>query len=568
MNKHDQHPMPLVEEAPRIEHRPARRRFFTRVTAATLLMSTGFSIAARAAGTPAPAAAQNVGTGTAPPRRGGTLVVSWGGLEPQALYVPGGGGSSPFQTSTKILERLLKLDNKSTFQPVLALSVTPSTDFRSYTIVLRQDVKWHDGQPFTADDVVFNFEQHWKPISAGIALKSLTSVKASDAHTVVVTFSDTIPEFFFKSVLAGQYQLLLPKHLYAGKDIITNPLNNTPVGTGPWIYGNWTRGSYVEYKRNPHYWSKDQPYLDRLIIRWWSDAASRSAALETGELGLAYSNPVPARDINRLLKTGKVVLDTSGYEDSAWAVTVEFNQRREHVNRREVRQALLHAINRQFIVDTIYFGRGKPAISPIFSSNPLFFTADVPTYPFDPKKAAALLDSAGLPQKAGGRFTVNLLAAAWFPENAQLGQYLKQAFEDVGVTVQLDTVDRPTALKRIYSDYQYDIAISNLTTPLEPVPTMTQYFTTDGIVKGAAFRNASGYSNHKMDALVAKLSTEARPDVRRTLAHQFAQLASTDVPLVPLVEMQSYTIAATKVRDFTTSANVQGDSLNNVWLTV
>ncbi|MGV2864031.1 ABC transporter substrate-binding protein [Achromobacter sp. AGC39] len=546
-----------MTQAPRL----GRRAFLTR-TAASGLAASALGAVPRTL----LAATTQAGTDAGPARKGGTLVASWGGLEPQALFVPGGGGSSPFQTSTKILERLLKLDADLKFQPALALSVTPAADFRSYTIKLREGVTWHDGTPFTSADVVYNVLQHWKPISAGIALKSLTDATAPDAHTVVLTFNAPVPEFFLKSTLSGQYQLLVPKHLYDGKDLITNPLNNTPIGTGPWKYGKWVRGSHVEYLRNDKYWKPGEPNLDKLIIRWWSDPASRGAALETGELGLAYSNPVPARDIDRLVKTGKVVVDTRGYQNTAWTVTVEFNQRRDIVNRREVRQAILHAIDRQFIVDTIYYGRGKPAIAPVFSSNPLFYTEDVPRYPFDPKKAAALLDAAGLPVKDGKRFTVNLVAAAWFEENAKLGQYLKQALEDVGIAVKLDSVDRATALKRIYGDYDYDIAVANFTSPLELVPTVTQFFTTDGIVKGAAFRNATGYSNPEMDAVVAKLAVETAPEARKALAAQFARLASTDVPLVPLVEIQSFTLAGKNVRNFTTGANVQGETLADVWL--
>jgi len=190
----------------------------------------------------------------------------------------------------------------------------------------------------------------------------------------------------------------------------------------------------------------------------------------------------------------------------------------------------------------------------------------VPRYAFDVKKAAALLDAAGLPVKNGSRFTVNLLAAAWFEQNAKLGQYLKQALEDINITVRLDSVDRATALKRIYSDYDYDIAISNYTAPLEPVPTVTQFFSTDGMVKGGAFRNATGYSNPEMDQLVRNITVEVDEGKRRDLVHQFARLASTDVPFVPLVEMQSYTLARNNVRNFTTDANVQGTSLNDVWL--
>lgn len=500
------------------------------------------------------------------PKRGGVLVASWGGLEPQALFVPGGGGSSPYQTATKILERLLRLTPDLKFEPVLAESVTPAKDFKSYTIKLRPNVKWHDGKPFTSEDVVFNFIEHWQKISAGIALKELNTAQAIDPLTVKITFNKPVPQFFLNSVLAGKFQLLIPKHLYAGKEILTNPINNTPVGTGPWVYKQWVRGSYVEYAPNKSYWASGLPYLDKLIVRWWGDPASRSAALETGELQLAFSNPVPAREINRLVKTGNIKLDTNGYQNGAWTVTVEFNQRRPVVQRKDVRQALLHAINRQLIVDTIYYGRGKPAVSPIFSTNKLFFTDDVKKYPYDPALAKKLLDQAGFPEKSGGRFTVNLLAAAWFEENAKLGQFLKQAFEDVGIKVNLDSVDRATALKRIYGDYDYDIAVSNFTSTIELVPTVTQFFTTDGIVKGAAFRNATGYSNPELDKVVQALSIETDENKRKLLAHQFAQIASEDVPLVPLVEMEAFTLARANVHGYDNGADAHGESLSQAWL--
>lgn len=542
--------MPTPEPVPTMR----RRALLAHAAAGGLL--PGLWAAAAQAQAPAPGA----------PRRGGTLVATWGGLEPQALFVAGGGGASPFLTSTKILERLLRQDVDLGFKPALALSVAPSPDFRRYTVLLRPGVRWHDGAPFTSADVVYNVEQHWKPIAAGLALKALVRAEAPDPLTVVLHFDAPVPEFFLKSTLAGEYQLVLPRHLYEGKDIVTHPLNNTPVGTGPWKYGQWVRGSHLAYIRNDQYWQPGRPYLDRLLIRWWGDPASRAAALETGELGLAFSSPVPARDINRLLGTGRVAIDTRGYENSTWAVTVEFNQRREVVKRRDVRHALLHAIDRQFIVDTIYYGRGKPAVSPVVSSNAQFFTSDVAAYPFDPAKAAALLDAAGFPDKGAGRFTVNLLAAAWFEENAKLGQYLKQAFEDVGVKVRLDSVDRATALKRIYGDYDYDIAISNYTASQELVPRLTQFFTTDGIVKGAAFRNATGYTNPEVDALVARLTVETDPAARRGLAHQFSRIVTTDVPLTPLVEIEAFTLASKKLHGYTGGANAHGEALDAAWL--
>lgn len=498
------------------------------------------------------------------PVKGGTLTATWGGFEPQALFVPAGGGSSPLFTSTKVLERLLRLEGDFKFTPLLAESVTAAPDFKSYTVKLRKGVKWHDGKDFSSADVAFNALEYWKPISDGVSLRSLKTVETPDALTVVFRLDAPIPEFTFKSILATD--LVLPKHLYAGKDIITNPINNTPVGTGPFKYKTWVRGSHVELVRNEAYWNPAQPYLDKLIIRWWRDPASRAAALEAGELDIATFNPVPVPDLARLTNGGKFAVDKRGYQNSAWVATIEFNQRRDIVNKREVRQALMQAIDSKFIANTIYYKQARPGNGPFSSINTLFYNPDLPQYPFDVVKAGKALDAAGYPVKDGARFTVNLVAAGWFEENVKLGQYVKQALEDVKVKVNLNVLDRPTSLKRIYGDYDYDIALSNNAGAAEPVPSLTQFYTTDGIVKGAAFRNATGFSRPEVDKLVARLSTETDEAKRKAIAHDFARIVSTEAPILPLVEIEPYTVARKTVRDHSKSANFMGEGWGEVWL--
>jgi peptide/nickel transport system substrate-binding protein len=502
----------------------------------------------------------------AAPKRGGTMIATWGGFEPQSLYVPAGGGSSPYFTSTKVIERLLRFTADLKFEPVLAVDLKPSADFRNYTIKLRDNVTWHDGKPFTADDVVFNAMQYWKPISAGVSLDALEGAEAVDPLTVVLKFKAPVPEFFLKSVLSGKSGLVIPKHIYAGTNIITNPVNNAPIGTGPFKVKEWVRGSHVEYLRNDKYWNPEQPYLDRLVIRWWRDPASRSAAFEAGQLDIATFNPVPMPDIPRLTGTGKLIAETKGYSNSAWITTIEFNQRRDIFNKRDVRHALMHAVDRQFIADTIFFGRARPSIGVVPASNTIFFTKDVQDYPFDPKKAAKLLDAAGYPVKNGSRFTLNLVSAGWFEENVKLGQYAKQAFEDIDITVNLAVPDRATSLKRIYTDYDYDVAISNNSGSIELIPSTTQYYTTDGIVKGAAFRNATGYSNPKLDGIVAQMAVETDETKRIALAKDFDRLAAIEAPILPMVDLDPVTIVRADVRNHSTTADFMGDSWSDIWL--
>jgi peptide/nickel transport system substrate-binding protein len=523
-----------------------------------LVTTAGAALASRLSG-PAFAATET-------PKRGGTVTASWGGFEPQSLFVPPGGGSSPYFTATKVIERLIRLTVDLKFEPVLALDIKPAEDFRSYVIKLREGVTWHDGQPFTADDVVFNALQYWKPISAGVSLDALQGAEAVDPQTVVLKFKAPVPEFFLKSVLAGKAGLVIPKHIYAGSNIITNPINNTPIGTGPFKVKEWVRGSHVEYLRNDKYWNPGLPYLDRLVIRWWRDPASRSAAFEANQLDIATFNPVPMPDIPRLTSGGKFIAETKGYSNSAWVTTVEFNQRREISRKQEVRQALMQSIDRQFIADTIFFGRAHPSIGAVHSSNAIFFTKDVQDYPFDVKKAAKMLDAAGYPVKGGSRFKLNLVSAGWFEENVKIGQYVKQAFEDLDITVDLAVPDRATSLKRIYTDYDYDVAISNNTGSIELIPGTTQYYTTDGIVRGAAFRNATGYSNPKLDEIVAKMAVETDEPKRIALGKDFDRLATLEAPLLPMVDLEPVTIVRADVRNHSRTADFMGESWAEIWL--
>lgn len=527
------------------------RRDFLMTTAGAVLASSFVGPSSAATGTP---------------KRGGTLVGTWGGFEPQSLFVPAGGGSSPYFTCTKVHERLVRLTVDLKFEPVLALEIKPAEDFRSYVVKLRPNVTWHDGKPFTAEDVVFNAMEYWKPISAGVTLDALQGAEAVDPLTVVLKFKVPVPEFFLKSVLAGKAGLVIPKHVYAGTNIITNPINNTPVGTGPFKVKEWVRGSHVEYVRHDGYWNAGLPYLDKLVIRWWRDPASRSAAFEAGQLDVGTFNPIPAPDIARLTATKKFVAETKGYSNSAWITSIEFNQRREIFKKREVRQALMHAIDRNFISDTIYFGRARPSIGALHFSNSIFFTKDVQDYPFDLKKAAAMLDAAGYPVKSGSRFKMSLVSAGWFEENVKTGQYLKQAFEDLDITVDLAIPDRATSLKRIYTDYDYDLAVSNNSASIEPIPQTTQYYTTDGIVKGAAFRNATGYSSPKMDEIVGKMAVETDDTKRIGLAREFDKLAAIDAPLLPMVDLEPVTIARADVRNHSLTADFMGESWAEVWL--
>jgi peptide/nickel transport system substrate-binding protein len=530
------------------------RRSFVKTAGAGLALA-GAGLAPSAASWAAPAV----------PRRGGVLTATIGFPEPHAMFVPAGGGGSPAFTAARVLEQLVSIQSDLSVKPKLATAWRASPDFRSYAITLQPGVKWHDGRDFTAEDVAFTIGVYWKQIAAGGALTALKSAQATGPLQVRVDFDQPVPEFSFLYVLGTQ--AVIPAHIYATGNINTNPANNAPVGTGPYIFQRWVRGSRAEFARNEHYWQTGKPYPDRLVVRWWREPAARAAALEAGELDIGVQNPVPFADIKRLRDSGKISVTEKGYEISDWESGLIFNVKNPITRHRAVRQAILYALDRQYIADVIYQGFATVARSPIGSNNKLYYNPDVPQYPYDKARAQKLLDEAGFARKGDApRFTLRLVAAGWVDENAKVGAYVKQALEDIGIAVELQVPDRATSLKLIYTDYAFDLALSNNGSTAEPVPQTTQLYTSEGIARGMAFRNASQFADPAIDALVARITFEVDHARRRALVDEFARGVLTEVPFFRLVEIKKLTVARNAVQGHSDSGNFQGESWAGLWL--
>jgi peptide/nickel transport system substrate-binding protein len=515
-----------------------------------------FSLSAGAAGLAVACSPTGKGGGGSKSK---VLTATIGYPEPHTMFAPGGGGGGPGFTGSKVLERLGRFNKDKTFSPVLAESWTIAPDQKSVSFKLRQGVKWHDGQAFTADDVAWSVKAYWKPFYPQSILDYLEGVDVAGPQDVTLRFDRPVPEFSLQLLFSNGPNYILPKHLYEEKDILLNPVNATPVGTGPWKFVQWTRGSYAEFIRNPEYWRPVKSNIDKLIIRWWREPVSRAAALETGELDAGFSNPIPLNDVKRFQANPDLNVS---FEDEGLAISVYFNVKNPIFSDVKVRQALAHAIDKDFIAKTIYYGFAKPAISPILSSNELYFTDDVPKYAFDPALAAKLLDQAGYPIKADGkRFKLNLVASGWSEENGKVGAYLKQVFDDLKIDVALRVPDRPNSLKALYTDYDFDLAYSQGGGTSDDLrPELSQLFTTAGIKKGLIFRNASRYSSPNMDDLVTRITVEIDPVKRKALIQQFARLVMTDLPLLPVVEWPSHVILNKDVKLNTTAAYASADS--------
>jgi ABC-type dipeptide transport system, periplasmic component len=518
-----------------------------------LLFSAGLFLGALAVG---PAAAEE-------PQRGGVITAVYG-AETQALFAPGGGGGNPLLVSSKILERLVRLEADLSFSGQLAESWTGSADGLSYTFKLRRNVTWHDGKPFTAADIVFNAKDHWRVVAGNPALRGIKDAHAADDYTVTIEFNSPTPESLILATLAGPEAQVIAKHLYEGTELQNNPLNNTPIGTGPFKYVEWVRGSHVELARNENYWDAGLPYLDKIFIRYLQEPSARANAFEVGEVNLGVGSPFPPADMQRFIDAGTYdVTDRGGIQEF---MVMEMNNRKPILSDVRVRRAIAHAIDQQFVADVLVNGFARPAVGPVSDVYTTVFNPDVARYEFDPDKARQLLDEAGYPGEGGKpRFELKVVAGPWYAENGRMASYVKQALEEVGISVKLETPDRAGALRMIYQEYDFDLSISNNTSYVDPLMRSIVPYTTVNIT-GTPFRNSSGYSNPKLDAIVDQAAVELDPAKRVDLLKQFQAIALEDLPVRVMVYKRNMTLAHGNVRNHASRPEWIFDSWKDVWI--
>ncbi|MFM0210284.1 ABC transporter substrate-binding protein [Paraburkholderia sediminicola] len=496
--------------------------------------------------------------------RGGTLnfIVT---PEPTALVDLATTATNVLKVSPKVVEGLLEYDFKFQPKPSLATSWEVSDDSRKYVFHLRHGVKWHDGKPFTSADVAYSIQtlRQVHP-RAKTTFANVTDVATPDPYTVVITLSKPAP-YLIKAFSSSETPIV-PKHIYDGTDVLTNPANNAPIGTGPFRFVKWVRGSYIEYVRNDDYWDKGKPWLDRIVVKVINDPAARTVAFEDGSVDLSGDSPVPLSDLERLKGNPKLGLETRGYEFQAGVARIEFNLDNPVLKNPKVRQAIASALDREVIRKVIYYGYATPLASPIIPSNPYYDPVPTP-YPFNVERANALLDEAGYPRKADGtRFalTVDPLPISDLP--ARTAAYVKSALARAGIAVTVRSQDLPAYLKRIYTDRDFDFSINGMSNLFDPVVGVARLYTTSNFRRGVPFTNGSHYSNPEIDQLFAQVAEETDEAKRKQLFSQIQRILERDLPDINLVAPQYLTVYSRAVHNHTTSPDGVSASFADVWL--
>ena len=507
------------------------------------------------------------------PTKGGTLTYTFH-PEPSALSTISTTAVPVAIISTKIYESLLNWDGaQMTPKPGLAESWDVSADGLTYTFKLRKGVKWHDGQPFTAQDVQFSVDSIVKPYhSRGRAhFGDVETITTPDDSTVVFKLKAPVP-YFMKAFQPSETPIL-PKHKFDGVDLTkaatvrqADVFTKQPVGTGPFKFKEWTRGSHIILERNPDYWKSGFPYLDQIILRVMPDGAARAIAMEKGEVDLAPQNALPEAEIQRLGALPTLEVSSAGAEALGPNLWLEVNLREGPLADVRVRKAISMALDRARIIDVVWYGYGKPGIGPIVSDNVNFFNKSLKPLVYDHKKAAALLDEAGFKKGPDGvRFKLTQNYLPYGENYVRLAEYIKQELQKLGIVVETKSLDLASWLKTIYTDWDFNITSTFSHNYSDPSIGIERTFTSGNIKQGASFTNSMGYKNEKVDALFADNRRQMDVAKRKAQFDEIQTILNDELPVIFLMEMQYVHVWNKKVNGLITNGVSMYSNWDSVW---
>ena len=490
-------------------------------------------------------------------------------------------GTKDREAASPVLEPLAAYNEAEELVPILAAEIPTvenggiSEDSTTVTWKLQEGVTWSDGEPFTAEDVVFTYQFITNPEVASTSVEfygEVDSVEAVDDTTVKVTFKQPTPAPM--NPFVGGSGMILPEHVfkdYLGANARSAPANTAPVGTNAYQVKTFKAGDTVIYEPNPNF-RGEAPAVSSVELKGGGDAVSAArAVLQTGESDFAWNVQAEPAVIKGLEAGGKGEM-TYVFKPMMERIYINFSDPNKEVNgeksqkdtphpflsEKPVRQAISLAIDRETIAEQLYGEAGTVATN--FVVAPDKYASPNTEYEFNLEKAASLLDAAGwkdtnsngIRDKDGVEMTL-LFTSSVNPVRQKTQEIIKQSLESIGMSVELRSVEpgvyfgdpnNPDSVHQFNADLQLFAFDSE--TP-EPDSYMELY-ACDQISQREnqwSKENSSRYCNPAYDALLDQLATETDPQKRADLFIEMNDLLVEDVALIPLVRRSdAYAIAS------------------------
>jgi peptide/nickel transport system substrate-binding protein len=433
---------------------------------------------------------------------------------------------------------LIKMDLNMQPHPDLAESWDISPDGKTYTWHLLHNATWHDGVPVTSADVKFSIEKIYPFGPPARAWVNLESVETPDDYTVVTRFNVPYPSLFLWLLDPAKGGCILPKHVFENDttydELVMNPASSAPIGSGPFMFKEWVRGDHITMVANPNYYYSDIPYLSEIIIKIIPDPNTAAMAFEAKELSLIDGVNLPLSRYSAY--NARSDMRTWAGPSPPGNAYLYYNLRRSPLNNVTVRQAISYAINRETIRDQVFFGLATVGTSVIPSLVPGYNVTDVNIYTRDIAKANALLDAAGYPKGTDGkRFSTSLLVDTR-DQYVKSAQILRDNLADVGIDLQIKTVDRATYFSLWYA-WDFDMMLA---LPVTGTDASIHAYTFVTQNTGHTYSsNVLGYSNPQVDQLYEQATVEMNSTKRLEDWHEFQRTVAADCPVLPLYERPS-----------------------------
>lgn len=468
------------------------------------------------------------------PTRGGSLTVALS--SDPGLLNPAATTSGSVHFATEIMfNGLVGLDENLEPVPELATDWEIEEEGALYRFNLREDVTWHDGEPFTAEDVKFSFEEVLTELHSRTAASvgsQLERVEVVDDHTV---------EFHFEEPYAPLLQQLdvgeaaiVPKHVFADAESIEeHPAStNEPVGTGPFEIASYDEGSELVLQRNDDYFKQDLPYLNEIVMRVIPEESSQVAALESGEVD--YLSRVPNAEVQRLQESDQFQVQETfrGAGAVNCPMTMGFNLDRPMFQDADVRRGIAWAIDRQAFVDQVLFGNGFVPNAPLHRGMEWAHPGDMDLPGFDQQRADQLLTEAGWVRQDGSDvrvaqgvdgvedgtpFEMSFLA---FTFHSQYGELLRSQLAEVGIDVSFEPLEPPSFIERVFTQRDFDTNIISFCQGPDPEIGVRRQVDSRQI-GDTPFSNAAAYENEQVDQLLDEglrtVDTQQRVQVYRDM---------------------------------------------------
>lgn len=468
----------------------------------------------------------------------GELIIGKGqeavGLDPGLVTA-----SSSFDLIVVVYERLVSFDENGEAQPELAES-WDSPDDLTYVFTLRPNVTFHNGKMLTAEDVKFTFDRIKDEATASpwaSQFEPVDAIEATDDQTV--TFRLNKPYGPFLATLGSSYASILPND----PDL---DFQSEMVGTGSFLLESWEQDTETVMTAYTSYWNPEVPQVEVLRWRILPDESARLAAVRTGEIHLtAIADPLTVESANQSERVRVIEQDTTDY------YLLGFNTAVAPFNDDKVRRALALAIDRQAIVEAVFFGRGQVSgpIVPTLGdwAQPV---EQLPTYQVDREMAQTLLEEAG---QTNLSFTI--LVGSLYQEFVNIALVIQDQLSEIGVTVELEQVEWGTFIDR-WNARDFESFVSFNGSGNDPDRALYPAFITDGSV------NAFQYSNEEVDRLLESGRTTTERDARKTIYQNLEVVLAESAPAVFICTRVGFFAVREQVRGFQPTASQTWDTID------